>query len=454
MSSLDWSGEYPGGYNGPAVTSLSIARNYAVTKGDLLVVIVIGSTNTTITGVTDGQFGALTACGPVIYDSTGSVINQMWYAIAGASYSASGTNNITATLAAACTNTDVIGLQFSPTSGKSFSSLMAYGGQLQANPGTGVGAVVTPSITPTATPGLAVCSCQAASAPKVSGVAGAFTQAFIGNVGYNVTEYQDLSTIAAFTGEWTSSGSAAGNYINLGAVFFESTPGSPTFISHTEPTPFPTGSYGSLTSPSIAVDLGDLIVVMAGDAGYSNAETRTCLINGQTVTLTKLYDVGQSPGYCGLVAWYGYATATGSITVTVDYTPNWTYSFSVEVWRNAQIGSYSAPVYTSATATAVSMSFSTTGSNSGVAFMSADFSAVAQGGSTLPTTGFTQAFYSEDTTDGYTLTSVYSANVGAPAAYTVGWTNYASSATVMACIEIQYQAPSLPCGYMQAYALW
>jgi hypothetical protein len=226
---------------------------------------------------------------------------------------------------------------------------------------------------------------------------------------------------------------------------------SPTLVT-TGQTTF-AGGATSRTTGSIAVLGGDLIVVKSMDAGYGAGQSYSISGSGAGIapgSWIQQLSAGAQSNYSQVIVWSGVASGSGNMTVTVTHTSSTTYGLAYEVWRNAKVGNTGSKL-TNSGAQVMELSFTTTYANSGISWCGDDFDASSPGTRTYVPGSMVEDFWDHDSTDGYSVGSSHSPNIGSAGTYTIGASNWSTNNGTICCLEIAYQLSVVPCGYMQTY---
>lgn len=217
-----------------------------------------------------------------------------------------------------------------------------------------------------------------------------------------------------------------------------------TLISTTAPNW--NSSQASLTTASIAVQAGDLILVEYGDAGYYAASLPPTISNtGQSLSWTqKIYQTSNHSRPV-IAAWYAIAASAGNITVTVACSVSNTYGFQVEVWRGAAGIGNTTSAYVSGTQLNTALTTGT--AHSAVSFFASDGAAGPVSGLTWESINGTPMTANQlnQYSGNYSVVSGDISDAGAAASNNYGVTNKTTSSGAMMAIEITpYVAPAGP----------
>lgn len=279
-------------------------------------------------------------------------------------------NNASAT-ALVCTATwlavhNFVGLWLKEITGVSTSSFQVVNGQVQASPGTGAGAILTPVITPTAQPCLLSALCYDGNNATTVSSANTGTQ---GTTGWNyggsnsaVSSSQRLTALTGVQAKFTNTvQGGAEPYITIGAVYTEAS-GTVSFTL-----PAATGTF-ALTGESVTLTGPSTTFTLAAAAG-------TFALTGEAATLAAVTATTFT-----LLAFSGTFNLTGAPSSSVFSLPAAEGSFALTGEAVTLTGPSSPPVIYTLLANAGR--FNLTGANS-----SSDFSLPATAGS-FGLTGF------------------------------------------------------------------
>lgn len=215
--SHNWSGT-----SGNNITSQSVARNVAISKGDLLVAWVMGYGASYPSSVADGQLGTLETAGSAQAATTYPSFLKAYWTIATQDYAADPSNQVTATFSPSASEINVIWALYRCSTGYVFGAQIASAGAAQNSPGTGAGAINTGSATISSSPAFLVAGTEilglGQALPTVS--SSGWTQDFADGT----DNFAEASTVVSAQGsqecQWTAGSNSGGaDYGNVLAGF-------------------------------------------------------------------------------------------------------------------------------------------------------------------------------------------------------------------------------------------
>lgn len=215
----------------------------------------------------------------------------------------------------------------------------------------------------------------------------------------------------------------------------------PTFVSeqetvwNTTTTPKSTGTFD--------IAAGDGLVALVAEENFETGQTFNVTNSGTALTWTKtdIASTNNADCYAGLSRTLVAAAQTG-ITATATRSGGTTGAFGLDLVRFSGVTGFGTPV---SSATARQVSVTTTGANSAVVVLIADWSAAAQATRTYlqPAGASTPVELVYSNTTGYTVCAYYLQDVGAAGAKTVGISN-AMTTPIAIAIEVIGTAAAAP----------